>query len=120
MALTEYRPGDARSFGRGPRHGGRRPRRPSGAQQDEEAYYAYLDSLQGQHSDAVLERLAALDFGAIDHDLVVATIRYIALREAQGAILCFLPGWDDISQVYDRCVFLSFFFLCVLRNELTF
>nr|CAI5869381.1 unnamed protein product [Callosobruchus analis] len=33
------------------------------------------------------------------HDDVVRVIKYIHEKKPEGAILCFLPGWDDISKI---------------------
>jgi HrpA-like RNA helicase len=38
----------------------------------------------------------------IDCDLVVNLIRHISLEKNPGAILVFVPGWDDISMLEDK------------------
>ena len=41
--------------------------------------------------------------GVVDIDLVIATIQHIVTHHAaiDGAILVFLPGWDDITKTRD-------------------
>lgn len=38
----------------------------------------------------------------LNYDLVLDTIRYIDETQEQGAILCFLPGWQDIKAINQR------------------
>lgn len=33
------------------------------------------------------------------HDEVVKVLEYIHKAKPEGAILCFLPGWEDISKI---------------------
>jgi hypothetical protein len=35
----------------------------------------------------------------INHDLVAQLVEYIHMKQGEGAILVFLPGWEDISKV---------------------
>lgn len=37
---------------------------------------------------------------AVVHDEVMQMIRYIHNTQPEGAILCFLPGWEDINKIY--------------------
>lgn len=64
-------------------------------------YEMYLQSIADTRPPAVIDALAQLDFTKIDIDLVAATIRHICLHKGEGAILCFLPGWDEISKLHD-------------------
>lgn len=34
------------------------------------------------------------------HDEVVKVLEYIHNNKPEGAILCFLPGWEDISRIH--------------------
>uniref|UniRef100_A0A669DQ63 ATP-dependent DNA/RNA helicase DHX36 n=1 Tax=Oreochromis niloticus TaxID=8128 RepID=A0A669DQ63_ORENI len=55
-----------------------------------------------RYSDTTIEALEILDRDEkIDLDLILALIRYIVLNEEEGAILVFLPGWDNISTLND-------------------
>ena len=49
-----------------------------------------------------MQTLSNLDPNAIDIELVAALIKHIHLKMTDGAILCFLPGWEDISKLNDR------------------
>uniref|UniRef100_A0A8C5HYI3 RNA helicase n=1 Tax=Gouania willdenowi TaxID=441366 RepID=A0A8C5HYI3_GOUWI len=55
-----------------------------------------------QYSTKTIEAMETLDSDdKIDLDLILALIRYIVLNEEEGAILVFLPGWDNISTLND-------------------
>lgn len=36
---------------------------------------------------------------SVIHEDVVRVIQFIHKYKKEGAILCFLPGWDDISKI---------------------
>lgn len=36
---------------------------------------------------------------AVIHEDVVKVLEYIHQTKPEGAILCFLPGWEDISKI---------------------
>uniref|UniRef100_A0A7N6BD27 ATP-dependent DNA/RNA helicase DHX36 n=1 Tax=Anabas testudineus TaxID=64144 RepID=A0A7N6BD27_ANATE len=58
-----------------------------------------------RYSDNTIAALEMLDNDdKIDLDLIVALIRHIVLNEDEGAILVFLPGWDNISSLNDLLV----------------
>uniref|UniRef100_A0A7M4FV47 RNA helicase n=1 Tax=Crocodylus porosus TaxID=8502 RepID=A0A7M4FV47_CROPO len=61
----------------------------------------YLKQLQGRYSTSTIAALESMDDDKIDLDLIAALIRHIALEEEDGAILVFLPGWDNISTLHD-------------------
>ncbi|KAM9318436.1 ATP-dependent DNA/RNA helicase DHX36 [Pholidichthys leucotaenia] len=68
----------------------------------QESYPSYARTLQGRYSDMTIEALQTLDGDEkIDLDLILSLIRYIVLNEEEGAILVFLPGWDNISSLHD-------------------
>uniref|UniRef100_A0A6Q2YW51 ATP-dependent DNA/RNA helicase DHX36 n=1 Tax=Esox lucius TaxID=8010 RepID=A0A6Q2YW51_ESOLU len=55
-----------------------------------------------RYSDSTIEVLEMMDDDdKIDLELVVQLIRHIVLSEEEGAILVFLPGWDNISSLND-------------------
>ncbi|CAJ1065307.1 ATP-dependent DNA/RNA helicase DHX36 [Xyrichtys novacula] len=63
---------------------------------------AYERTLQGRYSDSTIKALEKLDEDEkIDLDLILALIRHIVLNDEDGAILVFLPGWDNISSLND-------------------
>ncbi|XP_044288660.1 ATP-dependent DNA/RNA helicase DHX36 [Varanus komodoensis] len=61
----------------------------------------YLKQLKGRYSESTIDALEMMDDDKIDLDLIAALIRYIVLEEEEGAILVFLPGWDNISSLHD-------------------
>ncbi|NWV60216.1 DHX36 helicase, partial [Malurus elegans] len=61
----------------------------------------YLRHLQGRYSDSTINALEMMDDDKVDLDLVAALIRHIVLKEEDGAILVFLPGWDNISTLHE-------------------
>ncbi|KAG8136062.1 putative ATP-dependent RNA helicase DHX36 protein [Naja naja] len=77
-------------------------------EEKEEIYHEqwpdYVKQLRTRYSEATIDALEAIDDDKIDLDLIAALIRYIALEEEEGAILVFLPGWDNISTLHDLLV----------------
>ncbi|NXI19771.1 DHX36 helicase, partial [Irena cyanogastra] len=61
----------------------------------------YLRQLQGRYSASTINALEMMDDDKVDLDLVAALIRHIVLEEEDGAILVFLPGWDNISTLHE-------------------
>uniref|UniRef100_A0A8K9WKQ5 RNA helicase n=1 Tax=Oncorhynchus mykiss TaxID=8022 RepID=A0A8K9WKQ5_ONCMY len=55
-----------------------------------------------RYSDRTIDVLEMMDDDdKIDLDLIVQLIRHIVLSQEEGAILVFLPGWDNISGLND-------------------
>ncbi|XP_026557436.1 ATP-dependent RNA helicase DHX36 [Pseudonaja textilis] len=77
-------------------------------EEKEEIYHEqwpdYVKQLRTRYSEATIDALEMIDDDKIDLDLIAALIRYIALEEEEGAILVFLPGWDNISTLHDLLV----------------
>ncbi|NWU44891.1 DHX36 helicase, partial [Hylia prasina] len=61
----------------------------------------YLRQLQDRYSASTISALEMMDDDKVDLDLVAALIRHIVLEEEDGAILVFLPGWDNISTLHE-------------------
>ncbi|NXR59779.1 DHX36 helicase, partial [Rhadina sibilatrix] len=61
----------------------------------------YLRQLQGRYSASTIDALEMMDDEKVDLDLIAALIRHIVLEEEDGAILVFLPGWDNISTLHE-------------------
>ncbi|NXE09580.1 DHX36 helicase, partial [Lophotis ruficrista] len=67
-----------------------------------ERWPGYLRQLQGRlYSASTIDALEMMDDDKVDLDLIAALIRHIVLEEEDGAILVFLPGWDNISTLHD-------------------
>uniref|UniRef100_A0A9J7Y9Z6 ATP-dependent DNA/RNA helicase DHX36 n=1 Tax=Cyprinus carpio carpio TaxID=630221 RepID=A0A9J7Y9Z6_CYPCA len=55
-----------------------------------------------RYSDSTIDALEMMDDDdKINLELIVALIRHIVMKEDNGAILVFLPGWDNISTLND-------------------
>ncbi|NXE95347.1 DHX36 helicase, partial [Menura novaehollandiae] len=61
----------------------------------------YLRQLQGRYSASTIDALEMMDDDKVDLDLIAALIKHIVLEEEDGAILVFLPGWDNISTLHE-------------------
>ncbi|NXH35152.1 DHX36 helicase, partial [Myiagra hebetior] len=62
----------------------------------------YLKQLQCRYSASTIDALEMMDDDKVDLDLVAALIKHIVLEEEEdGAILVFLPGWDNISTLHE-------------------
>lgn len=59
----------------------------------------FLRSLEGRYSDSTLNTLAEWNEERIDLDLVHELVRHICSTKGEGAILIFLPGWEQISDL---------------------
>ncbi|KAM9007192.1 ATP-dependent DNA/RNA helicase DHX36 isoform 2-T2 [Ara ararauna] len=66
-----------------------------------ERWPGYLRQLRGRYSASTIDALEMMDDDKVDLDLIAALIRHIVLEEEDGAILVFLPGWDNISTLHD-------------------
>ncbi|XP_006868024.1 PREDICTED: probable ATP-dependent RNA helicase DHX36 isoform X3 [Chrysochloris asiatica] len=61
----------------------------------------YVRELRRRYSASTVDVLEMMDDDKVDLNLIAALIRYIVLEEEDGAILVFLPGWDNISSLHD-------------------
>ncbi|OCT80873.1 ATP-dependent DNA/RNA helicase DHX36 [Xenopus laevis] len=61
----------------------------------------FVRKLQRRYSEGTIEALQLADDEKVDLDLIAELIRYIVLKGEDGAILVFLPGWDNISTLHD-------------------
>ncbi|XP_063298636.1 ATP-dependent DNA/RNA helicase DHX36 isoform X1 [Pelobates fuscus] len=61
----------------------------------------FVRKLQGRYSASTIDALELVDDEKVDLDLIVELIRHIVLKGEDGAILVFLPGWDNISSLHD-------------------
>uniref|UniRef100_A0A3Q3BAB6 RNA helicase n=1 Tax=Kryptolebias marmoratus TaxID=37003 RepID=A0A3Q3BAB6_KRYMA len=79
-----------------------RPEKEEKEREYQESWPCYARTLQGRYSDSTIQALEMLDGDEkIDLELILALIRHIVLNEGEGAILVFLPGWDNISTLND-------------------
>ncbi|TRY69262.1 hypothetical protein TCAL_13343 [Tigriopus californicus] len=61
-------------------------------------YIRHLES-QGHYSRSTLDSLRLPESEEINHELIATLIHHIHAHEKSGAVLVFVPGWDDISKV---------------------
>uniref|UniRef100_A0A4W5P9X5 ATP-dependent DNA/RNA helicase DHX36 n=1 Tax=Hucho hucho TaxID=62062 RepID=A0A4W5P9X5_9TELE len=62
----------------------------------------YAHTIRDKYSDRTIDVLEMMDDDdKIDLELIVQLIRHIVLSQEEGAILVFLPGWDNISGLND-------------------
>ncbi|XP_056622648.1 ATP-dependent DNA/RNA helicase DHX36 [Triplophysa dalaica] len=67
-----------------------------------ESWPCYTRTLRERYSDSTIDALEMMDDDdKINLELIVALIRHIVRNEDNGAILVFLPGWDNISTLND-------------------
>ncbi|XP_066565587.1 ATP-dependent DNA/RNA helicase DHX36 [Amia ocellicauda] len=79
-----------------------RPEKEEREEEYKESWPCYARKLRDRFSDNTIEVLEMLDEDdKIDLSLIVELIRYIVLNGEDGAILVFLPGWDNISGLND-------------------
>lgn len=64
-------------------------------------WHGFLRQLRGRYSADTIDALEMMDDDKVDLDLVAELIKYIVLKEEDGAILVFLPGWDNISTLHE-------------------
>ncbi|XP_078480061.1 ATP-dependent DNA/RNA helicase DHX36 [Lampetra planeri] len=79
-----------------------RPEKKAKEEEYQESWPSYARTLQDRYSYNTITTLEMLDSDdKIDLQLIVALIRHIVLNEEDGAVLVFLPGWDNISSLND-------------------
>ncbi|KAL6479481.1 hypothetical protein MHYP_G00129140 [Metynnis hypsauchen] len=67
-----------------------------------ESWPCYARTLRDKYSDSTIDALEMMDEDdKINLELIAALIRHIVMSEDDGAILVFLPGWDNISSLND-------------------
>uniref|UniRef100_A0A8C1VE29 RNA helicase n=1 Tax=Cyprinus carpio TaxID=7962 RepID=A0A8C1VE29_CYPCA len=67
-----------------------------------ESWQCFARTLRDRYSDSTIDALEMMDDDdKINLELIVALIRHIVMKEDNGAILVFLPGWDNISTLND-------------------
>ncbi|XP_061538269.1 ATP-dependent DNA/RNA helicase DHX36 [Phycodurus eques] len=95
----DRRPAWKRGFWQG-RHS--RPEKEEKEAEYKDSWPCYARTLQARYSESTIAALEMLDGDdKIDLELIVALIRHIVLNDEEGAILVFLPGWDNISSLND-------------------
>ena len=55
--------------------------------------------MKGKYPDYVIEGLSNPESEKINPDLIITLIKHICTSQKPGAILIFVPGWEDISAI---------------------
>ncbi|XP_030071962.1 ATP-dependent DNA/RNA helicase DHX36 [Microcaecilia unicolor] len=61
----------------------------------------YLRTLRGKYPSSAIDALEMIEDEKVDLNLIAALISHIVLKGEDGAILVFLPGWDNISTLHE-------------------
>ncbi|XP_051727334.1 ATP-dependent DNA/RNA helicase DHX36 [Ctenopharyngodon idella] len=93
-------------YRRGFMHGqNTRPEKEQKEAEYHESWPCYTRTLRDRYSDSTIDTLKMMDDDEkINLELIVGLIRHIVMKEDDGAILVFLPGWDNISTLNDLLV----------------
>ncbi|XP_048066763.1 ATP-dependent DNA/RNA helicase DHX36 isoform X2 [Megalobrama amblycephala] len=93
-------------YRRGFMHGqNTRPEKEQKEAEYRESWPCYTRTLRDRYSDSTIDTLEMMDDDEkINLELIVGLIRHIVMKEDDGAILVFLPGWDNISTLNDLLV----------------
>lgn len=75
----------------------------------EEMQENIISSLTSDYSLHTFDALSNYDEDDIDFDLIVTLIKYICTTQGEGALLIFLPGWDQISKLHTLLTNETFF-----------
>ncbi|KAL8564469.1 hypothetical protein ACOMHN_017611 [Nucella lapillus] len=98
LEITKYQQ-DPRKIRKTPKRSFRRVDQEK-EQEEEWNYQAWLRNMEGSYSRSTIEALRNFDFSKIDLDLVVRLLQYIITSKGDGAILVFVPGWEEISNLH--------------------
>ncbi|XP_022089221.1 ATP-dependent RNA helicase DHX36-like [Acanthaster planci] len=66
-----------------------------------ERFSGYIAKMRQKYPEEVVYHLKNMDHENMDLEMVSSVIRYICLNKPEGALLVFLPGWEQISKVND-------------------
>jgi len=69
--------------------------------EEEGRFHQYLDTLENKYSYNTRVSLSDIDFETIDYNIVMTVINEICTKLGDGAILIFMPGWEQISKLHD-------------------
>ncbi|XP_048582367.1 ATP-dependent DNA/RNA helicase DHX36 isoform X2 [Nematostella vectensis] len=71
-------------------------------EEEEVKWRNYIGSIRNRFHGSTIETMENMDLDQIDFDLAVKLIKYICLNMEAGAILVFMPGWEDISKLHEN------------------
>ncbi|CAL1527826.1 unnamed protein product [Lymnaea stagnalis] len=70
-----------------------------GEREEQDNYAVWCRNLQGRYSQKTISVLQNFDFSKVNIDLMAHIVNYICTRLENGAILVFVPGWEDIKKL---------------------
>ncbi|XP_059141900.1 ATP-dependent DNA/RNA helicase DHX36-like [Physella acuta] len=77
------------------------PRKSSEQKEEETNYAVWCRNLQGSYNPQTINVLQNFDFTKVDIELIDHLINYICSYMEDGAILVFVPGWEDIKKLHE-------------------
>ncbi|XP_033644979.1 ATP-dependent DNA/RNA helicase DHX36-like [Asterias rubens] len=106
LTMTRYQPQEKRDrrepkwvkFKRGKRY---RQEELKKEEEFQEKFSEYIKEIRPSYPDEVVYYLENMDHEAMDLELVSSLVRFISLNKPDGAVLVFLPGWEQISKLND-------------------
>ncbi|XP_019627907.1 PREDICTED: ATP-dependent RNA helicase DHX36-like [Branchiostoma belcheri] len=105
LELTRYDPPEAQSKPQRRVYGRKRreemEERMEREEEERQELREYLQTISRRYSSRTLDSLERMDHQNLDLNLTMELIKYITYNKPDGAILVFLPGWDQISKVND-------------------
>eukprot|EP00096_Caligus_rogercresseyi_P000451 TRINITY_DN10911_c0_g1_i1.p1 TRINITY_DN10911_c0_g1~~TRINITY_DN10911_c0_g1_i1.p1 ORF type:complete len:611 (+),score=96.49 TRINITY_DN10911_c0_g1_i1:100-1833(+) len=98
--MTGYRITD--DFNRRPAHGGHRRARKENMEYEKhlDFFSPFLRNIEDRFSDATMDSLSNFKSEQFNPELIASLVHHIHHREPEGAILVFLSGWNEISDVH--------------------
>jgi len=99
LEMTRYKPQEYKRPGRGHGYRAKEERKQVAYERDMSGWLKSAHN-SGRYSSQTLQILKSVDCELLDMDLVAATVNYIHKSEREGAILVFVPGWQEISRVH--------------------
>ncbi|QQP58356.1 Putative ATPdependent RNA helicase DHX36like, partial [Caligus rogercresseyi] len=100
LEMTGYRITD--DFNRRPAHGGHRRARKENMEYEKhlDFFSPFLRNIEDRFSDATMDSLSNFKSEQFNPELIASLVHHIHHREPEGAILVFLSGWNEISDVH--------------------
>ena len=99
LEMTKYKPHGKPSFDNNWRLKSKISRQQREYENDMSHWLRMLED-SGNYSQHTLDLLKSAECENLDMDLVAATVNYIHRQHREGAILVFVPGWEQISKVH--------------------
>ncbi|RUS82845.1 hypothetical protein EGW08_009367, partial [Elysia chlorotica] len=94
IEMTQYNPDCTKRPAR------KRSRPSQEEREEEEDYKVWCRNLRDSYSHRTIDTLKNFDYSAIDIDLIHHIINHIMAHMEDGAILVFVPGWEEIKKLH--------------------